>query len=135
MKKIILFLILFISFIFSVSSLKIFEINETEKLSLGLEAADPDADKLAYTFTKPLNEKGEWQTNYGDAGEYIVTITASDGRLTTEKKIKLAVERVNVAPIIETLLDINLREGETIAFEPKVSDPNKDKITVTISEP
>ncbi|MDO8657031.1 MAG: hypothetical protein Q7K45_07380 [Nanoarchaeota archaeon] len=116
-------------------SLDTISVNENELVRLNVKVSDPDKDTVTYTYSKPLNEKGEWQTHYGDAGEYIVTITASDGRLTTEKKVKLAVERVNVAPIIETLLDINVREGETIIFEPEVSDPNKDKVTVTVSEP
>ena len=70
MKKIItLFLILLLSFAYSVSSLKTFEINETEKLSLGLKTDDPDADILIYTFTEPLDENGELQTTYGDVVE------------------------------------------------------------------
>ena len=43
----------------------IIEIDETEKLSLGLKTDDPDADVLIYTFTEPLDENGEWQTTYG----------------------------------------------------------------------
>src|SRR3989338_3178201 len=58
-------------------------VEETELVSLVPTANDPDADLLAYTFTSPLNENGEWQTTYGNAGEYTVTITASDGELTT----------------------------------------------------
>ena len=76
MKKIIpLFLIFFIILIHSSSSLKTFEIDETEKLSLGLKTDDPDADVLIYTFTEPLDDNGEWQTTYGDAGEYNTKIT------------------------------------------------------------
>lgn len=116
-------------------SLDTISVNENELVRLNVKVSDPDKDTVTYTYSKPLNEKGEWQTHYGDAGEYIVTITASDGRLMTEKKVKLAVERVNVAPIIQTALDINVREGETVTFEPQVSDPNKDKVTVTVSEP
>jgi len=79
MKKIMmLFLVLFISYIYSASSLKVFEIEETEKLSLGLDTEDPDADELVYIFTEPLNENGEWQTTYGDEGEYTATITVSE---------------------------------------------------------
>lgn len=110
-------------------------VKENELVRLKVKVSDPDKDIVTYTYSNPLNKDGEWQTNYGDAGEYIVTITASDGRLTTEKRVKLMVERVNVAPVIESLLDLSVREGETIAFEPKVSDPNKDEVTVTVSEP
>ena len=90
-KTIILLLILFISFIFLVSSLKTFEVNETEKLSLEPEVEDPDADILTYTFTEPLDENGEWQTTYGDAGEYTATITVSDGVTEVSEEVLIIV--------------------------------------------
>ena len=136
MKKIIiLFLILFISFIFSVSSLKIFEINETEKLSLGLEAADPDADKLAYTFTKPLNENGEWQTNYGDAGEYKAKVSVSDGKNEVSEEVLIIVNRKEAKPTIDDFAPkedyLSINEGESIEFSADASDLNNDKIIYT----
>ena len=115
--------------------LDVITIKENELIRLNVRVTDPDKDVVTYTYSRPLNTNGEWKTNYGDAGEYIVTITASDGTLTTEKKVKLMVERVNVAPMIEVLQDITVREGETVVFEPVVSDPNNDAVTVTVSEP
>lgn len=115
--------------------LDVITVKENELVRLNVRITDPDKDIITYTYSKPLNKDGEWKTNYGDAGEYIVTITASDGTLITEKKVKLIVERVNVPPIIETLHDINVREGQTIAFEPVVSDPNNDQVKVMVSEP
>ena len=115
--------------------LDVITIKENELVRLNVRVTDPDKDVVTYTYSRPLNTNGEWKTNYGDAGEYIVTITASDGTLTTEKKVKLMVERVNVAPMIEVLQDITVREGETVVFEPVVSDPNNDAVTVTVSEP
>ena len=44
-------------------------------------AYDPDGGEITYTFSAPLDESGRWQTEIGDAGTYIITITASDGRL------------------------------------------------------
>lgn len=136
MKKIIiLFLILFISFIFSVSSLKIFEIDETDKLSLGLEAADPDADKLAYTFTNPLNENGEWQTNYGDAGEYKATVSVSDGENEISEEVLIIVNRKEAKPTIDDFAPkegyLSINEGEIIGFRADASDLNNDKIIYT----
>lgn len=115
--------------------LDVIPVKENELVRLNVRVTDPDKDVVTYTYSKPLNKDGEWQTNYGDAGEYIVTITASDGTLTTEKKVKLMVERVNVAPMIEALQDITVREGDAVIFEPVVSDPNNDAVTVSVSEP
>jgi hypothetical protein len=110
-------------------------VKENELVRLKTVITDPDNDPVTYSFTAPIDDKGEWKTNYGDAGEYIVTLTASDGKLTTSKKIKLIVERVNVPPVITGVRDITINEGEVINFEPTVSDPNNDAISIEISEP
>ncbi|MBT3814819.1 hypothetical protein HOE37_03535 [Candidatus Woesearchaeota archaeon] len=110
-------------------------VKENELVNLNVKVTDPDQDVVTHTFSKPLNKEGEWQTNYGDAGEYVITITATDGKLTTEKKIKIVVERVNVAPVVTGVKDLLVDEGDTVSFEPKVSDPNGDAVSVTVSEP
>ncbi len=117
------------------SGLQIIKVTENQLTKLNLKLTDPDKDKIEYTFSKPFNKAGEWKTNYGDAGEYVVTITATDGKLTTEKKIKVVVERVNVAPVIDNVKDLSFKEGDVIKYTPIVTDPNKDPLTVTVSEP
>lgn len=115
--------------------MSVISVKENEWVKLNVKVTDPDNDKVTYRFTKPLSNNGEWKTNYGDAGEYVVTLSATDGMLTTEKKIKIVVERVNVAPIISGVKDITVREGDTVTFKPTVSDPNKDAVTLTTSQP
>ena len=134
MKKImILFLILFVSFIYSASSLKTFEISETEKISLGLEAEDPDADVLTYTFTSPLNDNGEWQTTYGDAGEYTVTITVSDGENQVSEEVLIIVNRKEAEPVIDEFFpkeySVNINEADNIKFKVDASDLNNDELS------
>lgn len=115
--------------------LEVITVKENEAVKLNVKVIDPDQDSVTYTFGKPLNTLGEWKTNYGDAGEYPVTITATDGKLNTEKKVKIVVQRVNVPPTIAAVADITVKEGEKVTFAPKVGDPNKDKVTTTISAP
>jgi nitrogen fixation protein FixH len=110
-------------------------VKESQLVKLKVNIIDPDGDEVAYSFSKPLDNEGKWQTSHGDAGEYIVTISATDKVHTTEKKVKIVVERVNVPPIIAKLMDILVNEGEVVNFEPKVSDPNNDPVEVTVSEP
>jgi len=119
----------------SSEELDIISVKENELVKLKVDVSDPDKDPVTYSFTKPLNKDGEWKTNYGDAGEYIVTVTASDGKLTSDKKIKIVVVRVNVPPVIEGVGDITVNEGQLVSLEPKVKDPNNDAVTVTITEP
>ncbi len=110
-------------------------VKENEKVSLKPKAKDLDEDEITYRFTSPLDENGRWQTDYGDAGEYLVTVTATDGKAETSKDVLLVVEKVNVAPEIEDIKSVSLDEGETLVLEPAITDPNGDEVTVTISEP
>ncbi len=119
----------------SEEDLETINVKENEQVKLNVKVTDPDKDAVTYGFSKPLDKRGEWKTNYGDAGEYIVTITATDGVHSVEKKVKINVQRVNVAPVIGVVSDVVVKEGEIVTFEPKVTDPNKDEITITISEP
>jgi hypothetical protein len=108
---------------------------ENELVNLKVTVFDPDDDEVTYTFSPPIDARGMWKTQFGDAGEYLVTIKATDGELHTEGRVKLVVERVNVKPVLTGVRDMTAREGETIRFEPNVEDPNNDPVTVTISPP
>ncbi len=110
-------------------------VKENERIKLNAQITDPDKDTVNFSFSKPLSEFGDWKTNYGDAGEYVTTLTATDGKLTSTKKVKIVVQRVNVPPTIEVVQTMNVNEGDVVKFEPKVEDPNKDPVTVTVSEP
>lgn len=110
-------------------------VKENERVKLLATVTDPDQDPTTHSFSLPLNDKGEWKTNYGDAGEYIVTITATDGKLVTTQDVKIVVERVNVQPQISGVRDISVNEGDVVTFEPSVEDPNGDPVTVSVSQP
>ncbi len=97
-----------------------------------LKAKDPEGDTILYTFSAPLNDKGQWQTKPGDAGTYKLRITASDGKNTANQEVILIVEERNGAPVLE-LGDIALNEGELARLAPKVTDPDGDAITLRYS--
>ncbi len=117
------------------AALETITVKENELVKLKVNVNDPDKDAVRYQFSPPLNKEGEWKTSYGDAGEYVVTISATDGKLTTEKKLKLVVEKVNVPPVIESLRDLAVKEGDNVEVTVKATDPNKDAVSVTISPP
>ncbi|GEM_PF-1063791 len=113
----------------------IIKVKENDIVKLHVNVTDPDKDVVTFTYGKPLDKNGEWKTNYGDAGEYSVTLTATDGKLTTTEKIKIMVQRVNVPPMVSDLPDLHVKEGELVKIDPKVTDPNGDPVTVKVSAP
>ena len=110
-------------------------VTEGDLVSLAVEGTDPDGDPVTYTFGKPLDEKGRWQTKQGDAGTYSVVVSASDGQTTVEKTLKIVVLEQNKAPVINVLRDVEVNEGETLDLREYVeySDPEGDDVTVAYS--
>ncbi|MGM5484997.1 MAG: Ig-like domain-containing protein [Nanobdellota archaeon] len=98
-----------------------------------VKVTDPDGDPIELSFSEPLNEDGEWQTEQGDAGQYVSTITASDGEIEVSKQVKIVVEGVNEAPVIDVQDEITVDEGETVSIEPSVTDPEGDSVEVSFS--
>jgi len=109
------------------------EVNEGSLVKLKLAATDPDGDILTYKFSEPLNEKGEWQTKKGDAGEYKVKIMVDDGKVSTEQEILIVIKALNKAPVLTLAKEITVNEGEIVTLKPEVSDPDGDQVKVTYS--
>src|SRR5574341_67505 len=108
------------------------EVTEGDLVSFpNLKAVDPDGDPIKYTFGEPLNEKGQWQTKEGDAGEHVVTITASDGSNTVSQQVLIIVKSKNKAPSIELEQPVLAKEGETLTLAPTATDPDGDEVTLT----
>lgn len=132
-KRILLFLIIFLIFPALVFSIKTFVIQETEKISLQANATDPDKDKLTVTYSVPLDENGEWQTTYGDAGEHKATISVSDGTTSVSEDVLIVVKKKEESPEIESFVPehdtLSIKETETIEFKVSAVDVNKDELT------
>jgi len=107
-------------------------VDENEKVSLVPQAEDPDNDKLTFTFTSPLDSNGQWQTTYGDSGEYTITVTASDGTLTTGKDVLIIVKKKEEAPVFESFepkdAAVEVKETEAVNFGVVASDLNNDQL-------
>ena len=111
---------------------KVIIIEETELISLKPQATDPDADKLTFTYTTPLDKDGKWQTNYGDAGEYTITLTASDGQLSATKDVLIIVNKKEEVPVIDEALPkekaLESVENSKLTFSATASDLNNDPL-------
>ena len=106
---------------------------EKDLVSLSINAQDPDGNQLLYEFSEPFSEAGIWQTKRGDAGEYIVNITVSDGDLSTTAKILVVVESINKVPVVDAIDSLTVNEGDMITLEPKATDENEDTVVFSFS--
>jgi len=107
------------------------EANEGQLVTLEPEVTDANNDKIKLKFSKPFDKKGEWQTTYADAGEYNITVTASDGELETSKTIIVTISDINVAPVVSILPSdkVEVLETESVEFEANASDFDNDELT------
>ncbi|MBU0628692.1 MAG: hypothetical protein KKC75_05860 [Nanoarchaeota archaeon] len=111
---------------------KVLITKETDLISLKPKVTDPDKDKIVFTYSTPVSAEGKWQTKYGDAGEYTVTVTASDGQASTTRDVLIIVNKKEEAPTIddaipkETALDV--KENTKLDFSIRASDLNNDPI-------
>lgn len=111
---------------------KVLIVKETDLVSLKPQASDPDEDKLVFSYTTPIDSEGKWKTTYGDAGEYTITLTASDGELSAAKDILIIVNKKEEVPVINKALPegdtLTSKENSELEFSVVASDLNKDPL-------
>jgi len=129
MKKLILIFIILFQLILVRAEITTITVNEGDLISLKPEALDEDMDNIIYSFSQPLDQNGEWQTGYDDSGEYEITVTASDGKLTDTQKVLLIVKDMDRAPFFEPLNDAFVNENEQLSLNITATDPDGNKIT------
>ena len=114
---------------------KVLLVKETDLVSLKPSVQDPDQDELTVTYTSPLDDQGSWQTKYGDAGEYTVSITASDGQLSTSQDVLIIVNKKEEAPTIDSFSpeddSLQALEDSELEFSVEASDLNSDTLSYT----
>lgn len=108
---------------------------EGELIRLNPTAIDPDGDFVTYSFSKPFDKNGRWQTVLGDEGEYLTAVTASDGKEKVSVLVKVIVKRANRAPTIDCKKEIVVDEGSIVDLSNycKVFDVDGDKIVLSYS--
>ncbi len=137
-KKTILILFGLISLIliinFSAAAVKTFKVKENDLVKFKAEAIDPDKDNIIYYYSPPLDDKGEWQTDFDDAGVYETEITASDGVNQVKQKVKIIVENKNQPPQL-TDNQIIAKETQKIDLKKIIFDPDKDVLSYEFNPP
>ena len=113
---------------------KTFTVKETDFVQIKAEAIDLDGDNIIYYYSTPLNENGEWQTGYDDAGEYDLELTASDGVNQVTQIVKLIVENRNQAPYLAEN-KLSSKETQTIDLKKLIVDPDEDPLDYNFDSP
>ncbi len=106
-------------------------IQEGDLVSFDLPTNDIDGDPVHYAFEAPLNQEGQWQTTFDDAGEYHLRITASDGIDAVENTAIITVLDADRAPTLDVPNTVEVWEGGEASFAVQSSDPDNDQVRIT----
>ena len=106
---------------------------EGDLVALKPKAISPDGLPITYAYSFPFNSDGLWQTNDGDAGKYLVTVTATAGGLNTTADILVVIKPSNKAPMIDCPADINVKEGDNIDLGCHFFDKENDPLVIEYS--
>lgn len=109
-------------------------VNEGETVTLNPTVTDSDGDEVTVAYSSWM-ETASYKTTYNDAGDHKVTITASDGELSSTKEVTVSVNDVNRAPVLTQIQDLAIDEGDKITLLPVAQDPDGDKLSFVFSEP
>lgn len=110
------------------------ELTEGDTVDLSkIKAKDPDGDEIEYEYSEPVNDEGIWKTEEGDAGNYTVKITATDGMLETTEEVSIEVKAMNKPPVIDCPSSFTAKEGERIDLPCTFYDPDEDKVSYEVS--
>lgn len=116
-----------------IDSINKLSVLETETIRVSPVVSDPDGDDITLSFSAPLSVDGSWTPDFGDRGEYEVTITASDGMAQTTEDFTLVVERRNRAPVIKSIDAITVLENEVVSIPVQAYDPDGDDVFISFS--
>lgn len=113
-----------------------------DTLSFAVIADDPDSEQVQITFQVDTTvfpryetitfdkDTFSWVSVPGDAGEYVITFTASDGTNEVTKEVALTISGVNLSPVVtiaghENNQKVAVTEGKSLELQLQVSDPNE----------
>jgi len=111
-------------------------VSENELVSITPSATDLDGDAITFSFSAPFDEEGSWQTDYNDAGSYIVIVTVTDATgLSVSQDVGINVSNVNRPPVLQAIPETTVTEGQKVVVSPIASDPDADALTFYYSAP
>lgn len=116
--------------------------NEGELYQYQVVAADSDNDVVTYSMTSGpttafMNSdtgRLSWYPMFEDAGNYSVTVTASDGEATVTQTFSLTILNANRAPQITSTAPESVTENQVYQYAVTANDPDtEDVLNYTLS--
>ncbi|MDW7710102.1 MAG: Ig-like domain-containing protein [Deferrisomatales bacterium] len=118
---------------------------EGQTMAVDLSASDPDGDVLRLSVTGlpafcALHDAGggtgslTCSAGFGDAGNYLVTVAATDDGsppLEDSKTFTLSVGAVDRPPVLAPIGNKSVAENQSLVFTVSASDPDGDPVTIT----
>jgi len=117
-------------------------VNEGNLLEFTITASDPDGDSLTYSASNlppganfnAGSRTFSWTPAYNQAGIYNnVHFEVSDGIATDSEDITITVNNINRPPVLNTIGNKSVNEGQTLSFTISGSDPDGDSLTYSAS--
>ncbi|MEK6714818.1 MAG: LamG-like jellyroll fold domain-containing protein, partial [Candidatus Omnitrophota bacterium] len=109
--------------------------NEGDLVTITPQASDPDLDAIIFYYSAPFDSTGKWLTDYYDAGNYPVIVTASDGTDTVWQNVNVIINNTNRAPQATlTLSKYTATVDEVITITLNATDPDTDPLTFSLKK-
>ncbi len=110
-------------------------ITEGNSVHIKPTVIDPDYDAVRIIYGAPLNSEGFWETSEGDAGTYVISFIASDGKENTTEFVTLHVLAMNQPPLIEGSFAVVINESDLLDLDLSITDPENDPVYVSYGLP
>lgn len=114
---------------------------ENVAFSYQANVLDADGDTLVFGASNELpdglvinsaNGNVSWLPSYSQAGEYSITLTATDGQATATHTINITITNVNRAPTVTGEHQLNTPEDNALTITLEGNDPDGDSISYSM---
>ncbi|CAA0123898.1 Uncharacterised protein [BD1-7 clade bacterium] len=116
-------------------------VNEAQALNVTLEATDPDQQPVSFRVVDApegfmLTEAGQisFTPGYEQAGEYPLSLVASDGEEDVALNLTLTVKNTNRAPVFNGEPLVTAFENQDYTHVVDISDADGDEVSVSLRE-
>ncbi|MDP3580705.1 MAG: putative Ig domain-containing protein, partial [Ignavibacteria bacterium] len=100
-------------------------VNEGTTLTIDVSATDAEGDVLLYSATNlptgatfdAATHKFSWKPSSTQAGDYTVTFSVSDGKLSASTNVKITVVDANTSPVITPIADKTVNTNQQLTFD------------------